>query len=479
MTLVRAIIVEDSEDDLLLILRALKQGGFDLEYTCVDTETAFKSALEDDNWQLVICDHAMPVFSAPEALTVLNQSGRDLPFIIVSGTIGEDVAVKAMKSGAHDYIMKNNLSRLAPAVERELREAAIRAESRRNRDQLVYMTLHDSLTGIYNRIYFDNELERLSGGRDHPLAIIYADIDGLRLVNETLGQKAGDRYLKTCAELLKKSLRRGDLLARIGGDEFAATLPKTDEKTARQVVERIYRSFNQFNRENEQLPLIISLGLAVSSGPEEEPAATLKKADHYLRLEKQNRSGSSRSQVVKALLAALSERDYIAGGHAERLQELCLEMGRAVGLDRYRLAALDLVAQVHDLGKIGIPDQILFKESGLSDEEWQIMRQHPEKGYRIACASPDLEGVAELILRHHEKYDGTGYPLGLKGEEIPLECRILTIIDAYDAMTNDRPYRRAKSKSEALSELKQCAGTQFDPNLVQVFSEIFEEGLKR
>ncbi len=478
MTLVRAIIVEDSEDDLLLIQRALKKGGFELEYTCVETEKAFISALEEDKWQLVICDHAMPVFSSPEALTVLNQSGRDLPFIIVSGTIGEDVAVKAMKSGAHDYIMKNNLSRLAPAVERELREAAIRAESRRNRDKLDYMTLHDPLTGLYNRIYFDHELDRLSGGSGYPLTLISADIDGLRLINETMGQKEGDRYLQKCAELFKSRLRRVDVLARTGDDEFAAILPQTGEKTAREVVERVYRSFDQFNRANEQLPLIVSLGLAVSSSPEEEPAATLKKADQYLRLEKQNRSGSSRSQVVKALLAALAERDYIAGGHAERLQELCLEMGRAVGLERYRLAALDLVAQVHDLGKIGIPDQILFKESGLSDEEWEIMRRHPEKGYRIACASPDLEGVAELILRHHEKYDGTGYPLGLKGEEIPLECRILSIIDAYDAMTNDRPYRRAKSKSAALKELEQCAGTQFDPRLVEIFNEIVEKGLK-
>ncbi len=478
MTLVRAIIVEDSEDDLLLILRALKQGGLDLEYTCVETETAFKGALEDDKWQLVICDHAMPAFSAPEALCALNQSGRDLPFIIVSGTIGEDVAVKAMKSGAHDYIMKDNLSRLAPAVERELREAAIRSENRRNRDQLVYMTLHDPLTGLYNRIYFENEVERLKGGRDHPLAIICADIDGLRLVNETLGQRAGDRYLKTCAELLKKSLHRGDVLARIGGDEFAAILPQTKEETACKILRGIHQAVERYNRENEKLPLLLSVGLAVSKDEHEDPAATLKKADRYLRLDKQNRSGS-RSQVVKALLAALSERDYIAGGHAERMQKLCRKMGLKAGFDRNRLFALDLVAQLHDLGKIGIPDQILFKDSGLSDEEWEIMRQHPEKGYRIACASPDLEIIAELILRHHEKYDGTGYPLGLKGEEIPLECRILSIVDAYDAMTNDRPYRRAKSREEALAELKDCAGSQFDPRLVEIFGGVIEEHRKR
>lgn len=477
MTLLRAIIVEDSDDDLQLILRALKKGGFDVIHTCVETEEGLKNALDNESWQLVISDHAMPRFSAPEALTVFNQSGRDLPFIIVSGTIGEELAVKAMKAGAHDYIMKDNLSRLAPAVERELRDAALREENRRSREQLSYMTLHDALTGLYNRIYFENELERLAGGRGHPLAVISADIDGLKLINETSGQKEGDRYLKACAELLKKALRRGDVLARIGGDEFAAVLPQTKEEVARELVERIHQAVDQYNRENEQLPLILSVGFAVSKDENEDPVDTLKKADQLLRLGKQNRSGSRR-QVVSALLAALAERDYISGGHAKRMQELCRKMGFKAGFDRNRLAALDLVAQLHDLGKIGIPDQILFKDSGLSEEEWEIMRLHPEKGYRIACTSTDLEDIAELILYHHEKYDGTGYPLGLKGEEIPLECRILTIVDAFDAMTNDRPYRRAKSREEALAELKACAGSQFDPRLVEIFNQIIEEHLK-
>jgi len=474
MSLIRVIIVEDSEDDLLLILRALKKGGFDVIHTCVETEEGLKNALEDESWQLVISDHAMPRFSATEALSVLNHSGRDLPFIIVSGTIGEEFAVKAMKAGAHDYIMKDNLTRLAPAVERELREAALREENRHNREQLTYMTLHDQLTGLYNRIYFDNELERLKSGAGYPLAVISADIDGLKLINETLGQKAGDRYLQICADRFKTALRRGDLLARIGGDEFAAILPQISESSAWEVVERIYQAIDHFNKENDELPLLVSLGCAVSRDKEENPAVTLKHAEKLMRFEKQNRSGSSRGQVVSALLAALAERDYITGGHAQRLQELCQKMGRAAGLDRSRLAALDLVAQVHDLGKIGIPDEILFKTSGLTEGEWEIMRLHPEKGYRIACASPELEGIADLILRHHEKYDGTGYPLGLQGEQIPLECRILTIADAFDAMTNDRPYRRAKTTREALAEINNCSGTQFDPQLVDIFKGIIE-----
>ena len=472
MELINVIIVEDSEDDLLLLLRALRKGGFEPVYSRVETKQALSDALDDDRWQVVISDHAMPAFSAPEALEVLKASGRDLPFIIVSGTIGEEIAVSAMRAGAHDYIMKGNLSRLAPAVERELREAELRREHKRYQQELAYIALYDSLTGLYNRLYFENELSRIEGGRDYPIALISADLDGLKLINDTMGQKEGDRILKVCADLIKEPLRKGDLLARVGGDEFVAILPRTDEKAAEGLIEAIRSAVERHNRQNAELPLSISLGAAVSSSFEQPLAVALKNSNDAMHMDKKNRSESARSQVVKALLAALSERDYISGGHAERLQELCLKMGERIGLERNSLTALSLVAQVHDLGKVGIPDKILFKDSSLSDEEWEIMRRHPEKGYRIAQTSPDLAPVADLILRHHEKWNGTGYPLGLRGEEIPVECRILSIVDAFDAMTNDRPYRKAKSKQEAIEELKKYSGTQFDPQLIETFIKV-------
>ncbi len=184
---------------------------------------------------------------------------------------------------------------------------------------------------------------------------------------------------------------------------------------------------------------------------------------------------SSRSHLVKALLAALSERDFIASGHAERLDNLCERIGAEIELDKKRLANLSLLAQVHDLGKVGIPDQILLKEGSLTAEEWIVMKKHPEIGCRIAQTSPDLAPIAELILKHHEKWDGSGYPLGLAGEDIPIECRILAIVDTYDAMTNDRPYRKAKTSEEALDELKRFSGSQFDPDLVRLTLELFRQ----
>jgi len=187
------------------------------------------------------------------------------------------------------------------------------------------------------------------------------------------------------------------------------------------------------------------------------------------------RSAGARHRTVQALLAALHERDFVAAGHATRLSDLCLSMGKAVGLSSGQLADLSLLAQVHDLGKVGVPDAILFKADVLSVEERAVMQKHPETGYRIAMTTPDLATVADLILKHHEKWDGSGYPLHLKGADIPIECRILSIVDAFDAMTNDRPYRSAMTVQQATSELKKHAGTQFDPALIPIFLQLIHD----
>ncbi len=338
---------------------------------------------------------------------------------------------------------------------------------KRYEEQLKYLSLHDHLTGLYNWAFFEAEMLRLNNGREYPVTIISADVDNLKLINDTLGHDRGDELLKACATVLKQSLRKSDILARIGGDEFAAILPRTDEKTGAEIARRINLYTNLYNNQRTDLHLSISTGAATAETGEVSLVETLKKSDDLMYRKKFHHS--ARSQIVDTLLAALAERDYTAGGHARRLAELCLALGRKLGLSSRQLSDLALLAQVHDLGKVGIPDGILLKKGPLSKEEWDIMRRHPEKSYRIAVASPDLSGIAESILKHHERWDGNGYPMGLKGEEIPMECRVLAIADAFDAMTGDRLYRKAMSKEEAVKELKRCSGTQFDPELVDIF----------
>jgi len=188
--------------------------------------------------------------------------------------------------------------------------------------------------------------------------------------------------------------------------------------------------------------------------------------------EKLHRSQSARSAIVQTLMKALEARDHITEGHADRLQNLVVNLAMAIELPEHRINDLRLLAQFHDIGKVGIPDRILLKPGPLTTEEANEMWRHCEIGYRIAMSSPDLIPIADWILKHHEWWNGKGYPLGLKGEEIPLECRILPIVDAYDAMTSDRPYRKAMSHEKAVRELRRCAETQFDPLLVDILEPL-------
>lgn len=349
-------------------------------------------------------------------------------------------------------------------------------ERKKFEEQLKYLSMHDQLTGLYNRAYLENKIERLGECNEYPLTIICMDLDGLKLVNDTLGHDYGDRQLELCAQILKHSFRASDTVARVGGDEFTALLPRTDLEAAEVIVKRIRARLESYNQEYKQkIPLGLSIGLACAQAQRQDLSQTYKQADDLMYRDKLNRGINSRSQIIKALIAALDERDFITSGHVLRLEDLCVDIGQAVNLSSAQLSNLTLLAQMHDLGKVGIPDHILFKAGPLTDEEWDIMRQHPEKGYRIAQATTDLAGIAGLVLRHHEQWDGQGYPLGLARENIPIECRILAIADSFDAMTNDRPYRKALSVDEALAELQKHAGTQFDPQLVEVFLQIMKD----
>ncbi len=350
-----------------------------------------------------------------------------------------------------------------------IRDISVRMELQK---QLEYFSMHDQMTGLYNRTYFEEEIRRLSKTRDYPITMIAADLNGLKLINDSMGHEYGDRLLKAAADVLSDCLRGSDVLARVGGDEFCAILLNADEKIASKVIDRIRSTVRQFCEYNPGLHLSLSLGSATAPDESISFVELFKRADDAMYNDKFTPSSSVRDKILTNLMDVLSEKDYIAEGHARRLEKLCRRMGEKLDLSPRQHADLVLLTQVHDLGKVGIPDSIIFKKEPLTDDEWRIMQKHPEKGYRIALSSNYLTGVAGLILKHHERWDGQGYPLGLKGLEIPLECRILTLADAYDAMVNVRPYSAAKTREEALDEIEACSGHQFDPDLVPPFIEI-------
>lgn len=370
---------------------------------------------------------------------------------------------------------RDELSDLAREINRML-EALERyqGELRASEERYRHLSITDSLTGLHNRTYFEQEMHRLEAEKCVPVGIVLCDVDGLKLVNDTLGHDAGDELLLAAARVLKETYPGGGAVARIGGDEFAMLLPGSDETATGRVCSRLRDGVDTYNAANPERPLSASIGFAARSDTSKSMSDLFKEADDNMYREKLHRSRSTRSVIVQTLMKAKEARDFITEGHLDRLESLVARVAAAIGLPERSISDLRLLARFHDIGKVGIPDRILMKPGALTPEEIEEMRLHCEIGLRIAQSVPDLASISDWILKHHEWWNGQGYPLGLKGEEIPLECRILAIVDAYDAMTSDRPYRKALTHEQALRELKRCAGTQFDPDLVQKVVPILE-----
>ena len=349
-------------------------------------------------------------------------------------------------------------------------------ERRRMEEEIRELSFTDNLTGLYNRRYFEQELRRLEGGRCYPVAIVCCDVDALKLINDTMGHHEGDRLLKTYGRLLRRVFRRSDIVARMGGDEFAVALARTPLEVAQQRCRDLEGHVARYNKRNSRLPLSVSFGLAVAEDEAQSLAATLIAADKSMYGDKSQRTATAAHKIVRALVSAVAQKDHAPPGHVTGVTKLVRRMGEVLQLNEGELAKLLLLVEMHDVGLVGVARKVLHKRERLTRAELEQVQQHAMIGYRIARSSPDLAPIADLILHHHEWYNGEGYPMGLTGEEIPLACRLMAIVDAYDAMTNDRPYRAAMSHERALQELRFFAGIQFDPELTEVFIDMIGDG---
>jgi len=339
--------------------------------------------------------------------------------------------------------------------------------------KLEYMSVCDALTGLYNLNYFNKKIDEYKNKKSTLLGIIMCDLNGLKLVNDTLGHQYGDTLLKNFADVLKKSVREQDVIARIGGDEFSVILTGINRNQVKKIVKRINTNIEKFNKSLDEKMLRLSVAIGCSIFEENKNITeVIKEADDIMYRNKLINKASSKNRILSILMAALAEKDFVTLGHTERVANMCIKIADKIGLDEERKSKLTLLSEVHDLGKIAISNDILNKEEDLSEKEWNIIKSHTEKGYRIALNSNEISSVADLILKHHERWDGKGYPLGLEKCDIPIECRILAVVDAYDAMTNPRPYNKIKSHEEAIEEIKKCSGTQFDPKVVDIFISV-------
>ncbi|MGC4018541.1 MAG: diguanylate cyclase [Muricomes sp.] len=342
-------------------------------------------------------------------------------------------------------------------------------EKEHNR-QIKFLSYHDSLTGLYNRRYIEEMMNKMDISELLPVSVIMADVNGLKITNDVFGHQAGDALLKSVASLMQNCCHENDVIARLGGDEFVVLMPGISLEDAEAVIQCI--RYSPIDIEGNTLSHSLSLGCACKDTLETDIHAAMQQAEENMYQQKLLDGKSYRNAIISTLLATLYEKSNETEAHSKRIETYCHAIGRKLQLSSREMDDLSLLALLHDIGKVGIHPNILKKPGALTDAEWDEMKRHPEIGYRIAQATPELAVIADLILSHHERWDGNGYPRNLKGEEIPLVCRILSVVDAFDAMTNDRVYRQALTVDEAIEEIERNIGKQFDPQAAQLLIEI-------
>jgi diguanylate cyclase (GGDEF)-like protein/PAS domain S-box-containing protein len=458
-----------------------------------ESEEKYSSYIENAPYAVVVVDENGNYLESNRAASAITGYSREQ---ILSMNIRDITAAESMDEAVHHFRLLLETGKMSAELKYIHEDGSTRwwtvdavkissnrfigfsidiTDRKKAEEDLINLSKRDYLTGIYNRRFFESELIRMDDEKMLPLSIVIGDINCVKFINDAFGHAAGDKHIMETAMILEECCREGDILARTGGDEFTILMPNTDNAAASEVLRKMQDALTKYDSANVSSTYqhSVSLGCATKVSIDEDIKDIIKIAEGYMYQRKLLDHNSTHSTIVASIKATMFEKSHETEEHAQRLVSLSKAVGTTLGLSQAELDKLELLASLHDIGKVGIRDEILTKPDKLNDKEWAEIRRHPEIGYRIAKTSPELAPIAEGILCHHEWWDGSGYPQGICGESIPLISRIVAVVDAYDAMTNDRPYRKALEHKTALERIRQNAGTQFDPYIAEIFTGIF------
>ena len=444
----RVLILEDSEADAELVLHELRHSGYEPNWWRVDNKADYLDCLSPE-LDIILADYSMPQFDALRALQLLKSRDLGIPFIVVTGAVGEEVVAECMRQGATDYLLKDRMGRLGSAVERALQEKHLNDEKQRAVNALL-----------------ENEQKYRSLFESSPESITLIGLDGTILdCNEATAKIAG----KPRKELIGKPFLELGVL-----DE--AEIPSILKLFSQIINGGLYKPFQvRIIRDGKEVRWL-EIHLALLKRNEETYAIQVISRDITERKEAEQQIQALNAELLIAYdetlegwARALDLRDQNTEDHSVRVVDVTMELARMMGIPEADLVHVRRGALLHDIGKMGIPDAILLKPGPLTEEEWRVMRKHPIFAYDLLSNIPFLRPALDIPCHHHEKWDGSGYPRGLSGDRIPLAARIFTVVDVWDALSSDRPYRKKWAKRKIVEYIRTEAGTHFDPEIVKLF----------
>jgi len=377
--------------------------------------------------------------------------------------ISKDGTQRSIEHGAAPILEESNEILGVVVVFRDF------SEKKQKEEEIIYLSYHDYLTGIYNRRFYEDALIRLDTPENLPLTLIMGDVNGLKLINDSFGHLMGDKLIQKVAKTLTKGCRDEDIVVRLGGDEFVVILPRTDVFEAVEITERL-KSLTSKEKIGV-FDISLSLGFETKENEEEDIQEIFTRAEDYMYRHKQYESASTRSKTIDLILNTLYEKSPQEMLHSKKVSELCAAIAEKMHFTQEEVKQMGFAGLMHDIGKMVIDEKIINKPEKLNPEEWKEMQRHSEIGFRILSSVSEFSEIATYILQHHERWNGGGFPKGLRGEEIIMQARMISIAEVYAELTTARAYRHVLSEEDAIAEIKRCSGTQFDPDVTRVFIE--------